>query len=107
MPGSPRTSSISASEMEAWERPGTTRRNKLRLPLPRSSGSVDLPRAIVRVQVQPIDAFDLERHMTLEHVVDVRHARTPPRMVNAKGGLCPADHSALKGGPGGGLTPAR
>ena len=31
----------------------------------------------VRVQIQPIDALHLERHMTLEHLVDVRHARHP------------------------------
>ena len=38
----------------------------------------DLQVRHVRVQVQPIDTLDLERHMTLEHVVDVRHARHPP-----------------------------
>ena len=35
----------------------------------------------VRVQQQPIDTVDLERHMTLEHVVDIRHARHPRRMT--------------------------
>ena len=42
----------------------------------------------IRVQQQPIDTLDLERHMTLEHVVDVRHARHR-RMVTAEGGLRP------------------
>jgi len=59
----------------------------------------------VRVQIQPIDTLDLERHMTLEHVIDVRHARHP-RMVNAKGGLCPPARPARDGGrPGGGPAP--
>jgi len=59
----------------------------------------------VRVQQQPIDALDLERHVTLEHVIDVHHARHN-RMVNAKGGLCPPGRPALDGGrPGGGPDP--
>jgi len=60
----------------------------------------------VRVQQGPIDALDLERHMTLEHVVDVRHARHP-RMVNANGGLRPPDHPASTGGGREGLPPSR
>ena len=59
-----------------------------------------LQRRQVRVQVQPVDAFDLERHVTLEHIVDVRHARHP-RMVNAKGGLRPPDHPTLDRGEAG------
>jgi hypothetical protein len=66
-----------------------------------------LERRQVRVQVQPIHAFDLERHVALEHVVEVRHARHP-RSMNAKGGLRPPAPSALDGGGReGGLTPSR
>ena len=61
----------------------------------------------VRIQQQPIDTVNLERHMTLEHVIDVRHARHP-RMVNAEGGLRPPGLTALDGGGReGGLTPSR
>jgi|SRR5579875_1790331 len=67
--------------------------------------AADLQLRHIRVQVQPIDTLDLERHMTLEHVVDVRHARHAP-MVNAEGGLCPPGLTTLDGGrPGGGPDP--
>ena len=67
--------------------------------------TADLQPRHVRVQVQPIDTLDLERHMTLEHVVDVRHARHRP-IVNAEGGLCPPGRPALDGGGReGGLPP--
>ena len=67
----------------------------------------DLQPRHIRVQIQPIDTLNLERHMTLEHVVDVRHARHR-HMVNAEGGLCPPGLTALDGGrPGGGLPPSR
>ena len=59
----------------------------------------------VRVQKQPVDTLDLERHMTLEHLVDVRHARHNA-MVNANDWLCPPSRPALDGGrPGGGPAP--
>ncbi len=65
----------------------------------------DLQLRHVRIQVHPIDTLDLERHTTLEHVVDVCHARHP-RMVNAEGRLCRPGLSALNGGrPGGGPDP--
>ena len=54
----------------------------------------------VRVQQQPIDTLDLERHMTLEHVVDVRHARHP----RSNDATRPVPQ---RGRPGGGLTPSR
>lgn len=67
----------------------------------------DLQRRDVRVQIQPVDALDLERHIALQHVVDVRHARHS-RMVNAKGRLRRLGLTALdEGRPGGGLTPSR
>jgi len=59
--------------------------------------STDLHRRPIRVHLQPIDALDLERHVTLEHVVDVRHARHP-RSMDAKGGLCPPGRRTLDGG---------
>ena len=62
--------------------------------------ATDLQIRHVRVQVQPIDTLDLERHMTLEHIVDVRHARHH-RMVNATGRLCPPDPSGPRRGEAG------
>ena len=58
----------------------------------------------IRVQIQPVDALDLERHMTLEHVVDVRHARHP-RSMERKGRLCRPDLSPPREGAGGGARP--
>ena len=67
----------------------------------------DLQPRHIRVQIQPVDALHLERHMTLEHVVDVRHARHRHR-VNAEGRLCPPGLTALDGGGReGGLPPSR
>ena len=62
----------------------------------------------VRVQIQPIDALHLERHMTLEHLVDVRHARRPSSVHHdaracPEGRLCRPDAQLTSGrGPGGG-----
>jgi hypothetical protein len=60
----------------------------------------DLQARDVRVQIQPVHALDLERHMPIEDVVDVRHARHR-RMVNAKDGLCPSGRPARDGGEAG------
>ena len=43
----------------------------------------------IRVEHEPIDTLDLERHMTLEHLVDIRHAHHPrsilqPRQIRQK-----------------------
>jgi hypothetical protein len=65
----------------------------------------DLQVRDVRVQVQPIDTLDLERHMTLEHVVDVRLARHP-RSMDQIGPALPDRRPAPRGGrPGGGPDP--
>ena len=63
----------------------------------------DLQPGHVRVQKQPIDTLH-ERHIALEHVVDVRHAGHRSSM-NAKGGLCPPAYPTCSGGGReGGLT---
>ena len=41
----------------------------------------DLQPRHIRVEDHPVDALDLERHMTLEHIVDIRHARHPASMT--------------------------
>ena len=59
----------------------------------------------VRVQKQPVDTLDLERHMTLEHLIDVSHARRQ-RSMNAMGPAPPTSRHAARGGrPGGGPAP--
>jgi hypothetical protein len=56
----------------------------------------------IRIQAQSIDALDLERHMPLEHLVDVRHAHHP-RSLTRKGRLCRPDLTPQAGrGPWGG-----
>ena len=68
--------------------------------------TADLQLRHVRVQIQPIDTLDLERHMTLEHVIDIRHARHPRSIP--KGRLCrTAVTHPTGGGREGGLTPSR
>jgi len=67
----------------------------------------DLQIRDIRVQVQPIDTLDLERHMTLEHVVDVRHV-SHPRSMTSIGPASPARRNEpTGGGREGGLTPSR
>ncbi|MDQ1359144.1 MAG: hypothetical protein QOG44_3517 [Acidimicrobiaceae bacterium] len=77
------------------------------------SGPCDLPTDLevrdIRVQVQPINALHLQRHMTVEHLVDVdnrRHHQSLP----ARGPALPARQPQLtrrsRGGrPGGGPAP--
>jgi hypothetical protein len=65
----------------------------------------DLQARHVRIEIQPIDALDLQRHMTIENVVDVRHARHQ-RRIHHEAGPCPADaEPATRGRPGGGPVP--
>lgn len=59
----------------------------------------------VRVQQQPIDTFDLERRMTLEHIVDVRHARHLRSMTPPGPALPDRRRHTTGGRPGGGSPP--
>jgi hypothetical protein len=51
----------------------------------------------IRVQVHPIDTLDLERHMTLEHDVDARHAHHQPSITHIRPAL-PAHRPAPRPG---------
>jgi hypothetical protein len=71
----------------------------------------DLKARHVRVEVEPVDALHIERHMTLKHVVDVRHARAASHRVSIQhdGRLClPNADPATRGEAGkGGPPPSR
>ena len=58
----------------------------------------------VAVQQQPVNTLNLERHMTLEHVIDVRHARHP-RMVTRRAGFAGPDSRPATGEAGRGARP--
>src|SRR5579863_10223895 len=71
------------------------RKERLHLP-------TDLQVRHVRVQIEPVHTLQLERHMTLEHLVDVRHARHRGSMTT-QGPASPARRPNHSGrGPWGG-----
>jgi hypothetical protein len=68
----------------------------------------DLEIGHLGVEIQPVDTVDLQRHMPVQHVIDVRHARHTTS-VDAGGRALPARQltQALgrdRRGPGGGLA---
>ena len=64
----------------------------------------------VGVQIQPVDAGEVEADMTVEHVVDVRHAGHARQRCAPEGRLCRPDNLNSHDGragrrPGGGPAP--
>ena len=88
------------------------RRRRDRLPKMLGDEPNDLPADLqvrdIRVEIQPIDTLDLKRHMALEDVVDVRHARGARHRpsIHHEGRLRrPGAPSRHPGRPGGGPDP--
>jgi hypothetical protein len=67
--------------------------------------TADLQVGDIGVEVQPVDTLDLERHIALEHVIDVHHARHM-RSMTPPGPALPDRHpSPCEGRPRGGPAP--